>query len=54
MNDPDFETGSGDFGGKAMTHYGRWTCRYEEMARRGSLARWSSTKRRPPPMAGKP
>jgi hypothetical protein len=25
INDPDFETGVGDFGGKAMTYYGRWT-----------------------------
>ena len=36
INDPDFETGSGDFGGKAMTYYGRWTYKYEEMARRGA------------------
>jgi hypothetical protein len=25
INDPDFETGAGEFGGKAMTYYGRWT-----------------------------
>jgi len=25
INDPDFESGQGDFGGKAMTYYGRWT-----------------------------
>ncbi|SFD68718.1 M28 family metallopeptidase [Massilia yuzhufengensis] len=37
INDPDFETGKGDFGGKAMTFYGRWTYKYEEMARRGAL-----------------
>ena len=37
INDPDFETGQGDFGGKAMTYYGRWTYKYEEMARRGAL-----------------
>ncbi|WP_370663357.1 M28 family metallopeptidase [Massilia rhizosphaerae] len=37
VNDPDFETGKGDFGGKAMTYYGRWTYKYEEMARRGAL-----------------
>ena len=36
INDPDFETGSGEFGGKAMTYYGRWTYKYEEMARRGA------------------
>ncbi|MET3527046.1 M28 family metallopeptidase [Phenylobacterium koreense] len=33
VNDPDFETGRGDFGGKAMTYYGRWTYKYEEAAR---------------------
>ncbi|WP_250451395.1 M28 family metallopeptidase [Lysobacter enzymogenes] len=37
INDPDFETGQGDFGGKAMTYYGRWTYKYEEAARRGAL-----------------
>jgi Zn-dependent M28 family amino/carboxypeptidase len=37
VNDPDFETGNGDFGGKAMTYYGRWTYKYEEAARRGAL-----------------
>src|SRR6187402_74908 len=36
INDPDFETGAGDFGGKAMTYYGRWTYKYEEAARRGA------------------
>ncbi|MDB5460020.1 MAG: peptidase, partial [Caulobacteraceae bacterium] len=41
VNDPDFETGpnfknGGDFGGKAMTYYGRWTYKYEEAARRGA------------------
>jgi Zn-dependent M28 family amino/carboxypeptidase len=37
INDPDFETGNGEFGGKAMTYYGRWTYKYEELARRGAL-----------------
>jgi len=37
INDPDFETGVGDFGGKAMTYYGRWTYKYEEAARQGAL-----------------
>ncbi len=37
INDPDFETGAGEFGGKAMTYYGRWTYKYEEMARRGAV-----------------
>lgn len=37
VNDPDFETGSGLFGGKAMTYYGRWTYKYEEAARHGAL-----------------
>src|SRR5205085_11442137 len=32
----DFEGGEGDFGGKAMTYYGRWTYKYEEAARRGA------------------
>jgi hypothetical protein len=30
INDPDYETGQGDFGGKAMTYYGRWTYKFEE------------------------
>jgi Zn-dependent M28 family amino/carboxypeptidase len=37
INDPDFDGGEGDFGGKAMTYYGRWTYKYEEAARRGAL-----------------
>ena len=37
VNDPDFETGDGDFGGKAMTYYGRWTYKFEEAARQGAL-----------------
>ncbi len=38
VNDPDFEADLGGlFGGKAMTYYGRWTYKYEEMARRGAL-----------------
>ncbi|MEO8671110.1 MAG: M28 family metallopeptidase [Tahibacter sp.] len=37
INDPDFESGSGDFGGKAMTYYGRWTYKFEEAARQGAL-----------------
>jgi Zn-dependent M28 family amino/carboxypeptidase len=36
VNDPDFEVGKGDFGGKAMTYYGRWTYKYEEAAKRGA------------------
>jgi Zn-dependent M28 family amino/carboxypeptidase len=36
VNDPDFETGEGLFGGEAMTWYGRWTYKFEEMARRGA------------------
>ncbi|HEX4479396.1 MAG TPA: M28 family metallopeptidase, partial [Rudaea sp.] len=36
VNDPDYETGVGDFGGKAETYYGRWTYKYEEGARRGA------------------
>ena len=37
VNDPDFEGGEGNFGGKAMTYYGRWTYKYEEGARQGAL-----------------
>ena len=37
INDPDFEAGKGDFGGAAMTYYGRWTYKFEEAARRGAL-----------------
>ncbi len=40
INDPDFDgpiaDGQPDFGGKAMTYYGRWTYKYEEAARRGA------------------
>lgn len=38
VNDPDFGTPGlkGDFGGKAMTYYGRWTYKYEEAARKGA------------------
>ncbi|QIL03380.1 M28 family peptidase [Sphingomonas sinipercae] len=36
INDPDFDGAEGDFGGKAMTYYGRWTYKYEEAARRGA------------------
>jgi Zn-dependent M28 family amino/carboxypeptidase len=40
VNDPDFEDAACAngclFGGKAMTYYGRWTYKYEEMARRGA------------------
>jgi Zn-dependent M28 family amino/carboxypeptidase len=36
INDPDFEGGEGDFGGKAMTYYGRWSYKYQEAARRGA------------------
>ena len=37
VNDPDFETGKGDFGGRAMTYYGRWTYKFEEAARQGAI-----------------
>ena len=40
INDPDFEakdgTAEGDFGGKAMTYYGRWTYKFEEGARQAA------------------
>lgn len=37
INDPDFETGQGDFDGRGMTYHGRWTYKYEELARQGAL-----------------
>lgn len=42
INDADYEAGArgetgGDFGGKAMTYYGRWTYKFEEAARQGAL-----------------
>ena len=47
INDPDFEGGEGDFGGKAMTYYGRWTYKYEEAARRGAAGRADRPRNRP-------
>ena len=43
VNDPDFEAAAGDpvagnFGGQTMTHYGRWTYKFDEAARRGAIA----------------
>ena len=38
VNDPDFETGQGDFGGKAMTYYGRWTYKFDKAAEMGAAA----------------
>lgn len=38
VNDPDFATPRpGRFGGPAMTYYGRWTYKFEELARKGAL-----------------
>src|SRR5690606_2595848 len=38
VNDPDFETEqAGAFEGRAVTYHGRWTYKYEELARRGAL-----------------
>ena len=38
VNDPDFETEQpGAFDGRAVTYHGRWTYKYEELARRGAL-----------------
>ena len=37
VNDPDFETNApGAFDGRAVTYYGRWTYKYEELARQGA------------------
>ncbi|WP_439540250.1 M28 family metallopeptidase [Sphingomonas sp.] len=40
VNDPDWQTEGqqGEFNGKAMTYYGRWTYKYEEAARQGAAA----------------
>ena len=40
VNDPDWQTSGreGDFEGRAMTYYGRWTYKYEEAARQGAAA----------------
>jgi Zn-dependent M28 family amino/carboxypeptidase len=37
VNDPDFEPGAGDLGGRSMTYYGRHTYKYEEAMRRGAV-----------------
>ena len=47
VNDPDFEGGEGNFGGKAMTYYGRWTYKYEEGARRGAAGVHGRSRNRP-------
>ena len=43
VNDPDFEAAAGEpvagqFGGRRMTYYGRWTYKFEEASRRGAIA----------------
>ncbi len=40
INDPDYAAKDlkGNFGGRAMTYYGRWTYKYEEAARQGAAA----------------
>jgi Zn-dependent M28 family amino/carboxypeptidase len=40
INDPDWAkpTVGGEFNGRAMTYYGRWTYKYEEAARQGAAA----------------
>lgn len=40
INDPDYETEGleGEFNGRAMTYYGRWTYKYEEAAKQGAAA----------------
>ncbi|CAN7167694.1 M28 family metallopeptidase [Pseudoxanthomonas sp. LjRoot143] len=38
INDPDYETPQpGAFDGRAVTYYGRWTYKYEELARQGAV-----------------
>ena len=40
VNDPDWQQASvgGQFNGRAMTYYGRWTYKFEEAARQGAAA----------------
>jgi len=40
VNDPDYESEAvtGEFNGRAMTYYGRWTYKFEEAARQGAAA----------------
>ena len=40
VNDPDYQAEGleGEFGGRAMTYYGRWTYKYEEAAKQGAAA----------------
>ena len=38
VNDPGYYEQAEDFGGRAMTYYGRWTYKYEEAARQGAAA----------------
>jgi Zn-dependent M28 family amino/carboxypeptidase len=40
VNDPDWQTkeARGEFNGRAMTYYGRWSYKYEEAARQGAAA----------------
>jgi len=40
VNDPDWQTkeAKGEFNGRAMTYYGRWTYKFEEAARQGAAA----------------
>jgi Zn-dependent M28 family amino/carboxypeptidase len=40
VNDPDWQTKEtkGEFNGRAMTYYGRWTYKFEEAARQGAAA----------------
>ena len=40
INDPDYAAKDmkGQFGGRAMTYYGRWTYKFEEAARQGAAA----------------
>ncbi|GGY39487.1 M28 family peptidase [Parvularcula lutaonensis] len=38
INDPGFRQQGEDFGGNAMTYYGRWTYKFEEAARQGAAA----------------
>jgi Zn-dependent M28 family amino/carboxypeptidase len=37
INEPGSDSGAASFGGKAMSYYGHWSYKFEELARRGAL-----------------
>src|SRR3546814_678416 len=51
VNDPDWQTAAakGEFKGRPMTYYGRWTYKYEEAARQGAASALMVNDTEPPP-----